>query len=376
MSTTPARVDRAGRRDYGGNSGVPVTLLNEHTESSYQPLEFQIVDEFLKTLVDARALKTAFELGLINRLVEQRSGSIEAVSRAIGTDRQGMRFLLDLLKANGVVEERSGDVRLTRRFITALRYRDLLETKLDFAGFTINDFADLFTSLLKDPARHIGQSQLFQLFDYRRCLETRIENYAPTRAWMRITTILTRYEALACLELFDFSRHRRILDVGGNSGEFILRLCQRNPELHGTVFDLPLVCEIGMEHVLAEPECARISFIKGDIRSEPLPQGYDLIAFKSMLHDWPAQEARLFLDKAARALNPGGTLLIFERGPLEVGSAAPPLSLIPIMLFFRSYRPALDYVTQLQGLGFQNVGYRTIQLDTQFFLVTGRKPNI
>ena len=351
-----------------------MTLLNEQHESSRQPLEFLVVDEFLKTLVDARALKTAFELGLIDRLIEHRSGSIEALGRAVDADRQGMRFLLDLLKANGVVEERSGDVRLSRRFLTALRYRDLLEAKLDFSGFTINDFADLFTSLVKNPARHIGQTRLFQLFDYRRCFDTRIENYAPTKAWMRMTTTLTKYEALACLELYDFSRHRRMLDVGGNSGEFILRLCQRNPELRGTVFDLPLVCEIGMEHVLAEPEGARISFIKGDIRSEPLPDGYDLIAFKSMLHDWPAQETRLFIDKAARALKPGGVLLIFERGPLEVSATAPPISLLPIMLFFRSYRPALDYVTQLQGLSFQNVGYKTIQLDTQFFLVSGRKP--
>jgi len=104
---------------------------------SASALEFLIVDEFLKNLVDARALKTAFELGLVDRLVEHRSGSSEALGRAVGTDRQGMRFLLDLLRANGVVEERSGDVRLTRRFQLALRYRDLLETKLDYAGFTI-----------------------------------------------------------------------------------------------------------------------------------------------------------------------------------------------------------------------------------------------
>jgi SAM-dependent methyltransferase len=126
--------------------------------------------------------------------------------------------------------------------------------------------------------------------------------------------------------------------------------------------------------VLGEPERARIGFVNGDVRTDPLPEGYDLIAFKSMLHDWPAQEARGFLDKAARALKPGGSLLIFERGPLEVGATAPPISMLPIMLFFRSYRPAMDYVTQLQALGFEEVGYQTVQLDSPFFLVTGRKP--
>ena len=341
----------------------------------YAPgLEFLMVDEFLRTLVDARALKTAFEIGLIDRLVEHVSGAVDALSRVLGADRQGTRFLLDLLAANNVVREARGDVRLTRRFQTALRYRDLLETKLDYSGFTINDFSDLFTLLVQNGGGFMGQSRLFELFDYRRALDPTIENYARTRAWMRITSTLTRYEAGACLDVYDASPHRRMLDVGGNSGEFLLRFCERHPGLHGTVCDLPLVCEIGLEHVLPHPEHARISFLKRDIRTAPLPPGYDLITFKSMLHDWPAQEARQFVDKAARALEPGGTLLIFERGPMEFKGETPPMSMLPNLLFFRSYRPAIDYMDQLNALGFRDVRRRDLDLDSRFHVVTARKP--
>lgn len=351
-----------------------MTAADRQREAPLQPFEFLVVDEFLKSLVDARALRSAFELGLIDRLIEHRSGSVEALGRALGADRQGMRFLLDLLKANAVVEERSGDVRFTRRFLDALRYRDLLETKLDFAGFTINDFADLFTALVRNGGE-AGRARLFELFDYRRCLEPgSIENYAVTRGWMRITSTLTRYEALACMALYDFGGHRRMLDIGGNSGEFILQLCRRHPALHGTVFDLPLVCEIGMEHVFAEPEGSRIGFVKADIRNDLPPLGYDLITFKSMLHDWPAWQARQFIDKAARSLSPGGTLLIFERGPLQVGARTPPMSMLPILLFFRAFRPSADYATQLQGLGFHDIRCQEIELDSPFFLVSGKKP--
>jgi SAM-dependent methyltransferase len=191
---------------------------------------------------------------------------------------------------------------------------------------------------------------------------------------MRLTSTLTRYEALGCMELYDFAPHRRMLDVGGNSGEFVLQLCRRYPELRGTVLDLPLVCEIGMEHTLAEPEHDRISFIESDVRSEPLPLGYDIIVFKSMLHDWPTQEARQFIDKAARAVSPGGSLLIFERGPLQVADATPPMSMLPLLLFFRSYRGPADYMSQLLALGFRDVRQREIELDSPFFLVTARKP--
>ncbi|MGE5825601.1 MAG: methyltransferase [Bacteroidota bacterium] len=351
-------------------SGEPVSTALERVPSE---LDFLMVDEFIGTLVDARALKTAIELGLVDRLLEQRSGSTEALGRALGVDATGLRLLLDLLAANRVVEERAGDVRLGRRFLDALRYRDLLETKLDFAGFSINDFADLFTALVRDPRGFAGQARMFQLFDYRRCLEYSPENYAQVRAWMRITSTLTRYEARACMQLHDFGGCRRALDVGGNSGEFLLQLCRRYAQLGGTVFDLPLVCEIGIEHLLAEPEASRIGFLKGDVRSDPLPTGYDLITFKSMLHDWPADEAARILAKAAQALAPGGTLLIFERGPLRVRETAPPFSLIPTLLFFRSYRPPAEYAARLEALGLRNIVLREIELDTPFFVLSANK---
>jgi SAM-dependent methyltransferase len=351
----------------------PASLPVEAAPAARADLEFLVVDEFIRTMVDARALKTAFELGLVDRLLEQRSGSVEALGRALGVDAPGLRLLLDLLVANRVVEERGGDVRLGRRFLDALRYRDLLETKLDFAGFSINDFADLFTALVREPRGFAGRARLFQLFDYRRCLEPSPENYAQVRAWMRITSTLTRYEARACLQLHDFGAHRRALDVGGNSGEFLLQLCRRHPQLGGTVLDLPLVCEIGLEHLLPEPEASRITFLKADVRSDPLPAGYDLISFKSMLHDWPAEEADRFLAKAAQALVPGGTLLVFERTPLRVREATPPFSLIPTLLFFRSYRPPSEYAARLEALGLREVVLREVALDTPFFVLTAKK---
>jgi SAM-dependent methyltransferase len=140
------------------------------------------------------------------------------------------------------------------------------------------------------------------------------------------------------------------------------------------VFDLPLICELGLDHVLAQAEGSRIAFIQGDLRDQDLPGGYDLITFKSMLHDWPPQDALRFIEKAARALVPGGTLLIYERGALEFGGQVPPMSMVPNLLFFRSYRSPQPYIEQLQRLGFQDIRQRDLQLDSHFFVVTARKP--
>lgn len=336
-------------------------------------VDYLVVDEFLRDLTGARALKSALELGVVDALAVGPC-TLQELTNTTQGDALGARLLVDLLVAAGAVEEADGAISLTKRFAHALQYRDLLDTKLDFIGFVLLDFVDHFNALVTDPAKFMRQAQLFRLFDYQRSVESTPENYAWTRVWMKLTTALTKYEAGAALHHYDFGVHRRILDVGGNSGEFVLRLCRAHPELRATVLDLPVVCEFGQDHILPEPECERISFVPGNALTDPIPDGFDLISFKSMLHDWPDIDAIRFLERAAESLEPGGTLLIFERAPLDFASGSPPLSLLPILLFARSYRGPSLYEEKLEAMGFADIEVQDVELETPFFLLTARKP--
>jgi SAM-dependent methyltransferase len=347
---------------------------NSPRKPNSQPhLDYLGVDQFLQTVIDARALKTAFELRLIDRLLERQPQTLDGLVAGTGADPRGFRFLVGLLTSNRVIVERNGEIALSERFMGLLRFRDLLETKLDFAGYLSGDFIELFTVLITNPAAFMERSRLFGLFDYRRAQEHSAENYERTKVWMRLTTTLTRYEAQACLQHHDFAPYRRMLDVGGNSGEFALQLCRANPALTATVFDLPLVCDIGQERLLAEPECGRIGFFKGDARADALPGGYDLVTFKSMLHDWPEADADAFLAKAAHALDPGGTVLIFERAPIQPDKVTLSFAMLPTLLFFRSYRDPGFYESRLRALGFSAITVSRFDLETPFFLVSARK---
>jgi hypothetical protein len=92
-----------------------------------------------------------------------------------------------------------------------------------------------------------------------------------------------------------------------------------------------------------------------------------------MLHDWPEKEARLLIANAAKSLDPGGTLLIFERGPLAMGNTPLPYSMIPFLLFFNSFRSPITYEGQLKDLSFQDIKREKIDLETPFYLITARK---
>ena len=95
--------------------------------------DYLCVDAFIKSIVDARALGTAFELGLIDYLGENQHRTLDDLKRKFECDGQGLRLLLNLLMANGVIEECNGEIQLCRQFIKALKYSDLLKAKLEFA---------------------------------------------------------------------------------------------------------------------------------------------------------------------------------------------------------------------------------------------------
>jgi SAM-dependent methyltransferase len=335
-------------------------------------LDYLCVDEFVADIAGARALASAFELGLIDQLAARESCAPTALARHARLDEHGAALLLGMLRASRVIEPAGDGVQLTGAFRSALRFRDLIEAKLDFAAAVAPDFLDAFTRLLVDPGHFYASSRLLEMFDYRRCLEATPENLDHTARWMRFTTVLTRYEAEACLARHDFSACRRMLDVGGNSGEFALRACRRHAGLQATVYDLPLVCEIGRRHLAREAEGSRIHFVEAREGTE-LPSGHDLVSFKSMLHDWPNAEAMAFLRRAHAALEPDGTLLIFERCRFDPAARPIPYGELPLALFYRSYREPGAYAQPLADLGFRDVRVQTVELGLPFVLLTARK---
>jgi SAM-dependent methyltransferase len=352
-----------------------MSSVSDRSTRKKKTFDFLCVDDFIERLDHARALTTAFEIGLIDFMIQTGKTDRESLANRWRTGRRAMNLLLSLLLANRVIAEKEGWIELTDAFLNAVRFRDLLELKLQMTNFAAHDFLNYFSDLICRPDQFGRKSQFFGLFDYGRCFDHGKENLEKTKHWMRITTTLTKYEAQACLASHNFSGYGRILDIGGNSGEFVLRICRRHPEIEATVFDLPLVCEIGLSHIQTEPEADRISFVKGDALTDPLPGGFDLVMFKSMLHDWPEAESGRFIARAAQTLKPGGTLLVFERGPFDTENGELPYSAIPMLLFLHSFRGPSFYQDRLKALGFEETRLDPIDLEMPFFLLTAIKKN-
>ena len=335
--------------------------------------DFLMIEPFLHDAIQARALQAAFELGIIDALESIAHPSESQLLRARACDAAGGRFLLQVLAKSGVLHIHGESIQLTETFRSALRFRDLLLTKLQFSELVAADFFNRMPQLVSSSEAFMETSKLFELFDYSRCFEISPQNCLQAARWMKLTTTLTRYEAPVCVERFDFTAHQKMLDLGGNSGEFAIQVCHRTPSLQACVADLPVVCHVGARHVAEQKLSERIQFHPLNFTQDPIPDGYDLITCKSVLHDWPDEYAIHIIESAFTALPVGGRFLIFERQQWDFQTEAMPYGSLPVMLFFRSYRKPEFYVAALKDAGFHGVDVQTIRLDLPFMLISAAK---
>jgi hypothetical protein len=66
-------------------------------------------------------------------------------------------------------------------------------------------------------------------------------------------------------EVFDFSPHHCLLDVGGNSGGISIQVGLKYPHLRGIIMDLPAVCNMAEEYIQANGVADRFKAVPGDL---------------------------------------------------------------------------------------------------------------
>ncbi|HEV2517580.1 MAG TPA: methyltransferase [Devosia sp.] len=333
---------------------------------------FRGVDAVLASELGARALERALTLGWIDRLTH-RNLELRELPHADELTPTGSALLLGQLKSSGVLEG-AGSIGLTERFRRVLQARDLLEARLWFLLAIAKDVHEHFPLLLADPGAFVQQAEVFRLFDYSRALTMSPENLAATARWVGYTTALTKYEGPLLSPLLGLEATRRLLDVGGNSGEFALHVAATHPQLRAAVVDLPGVCHLGALNIANRPGAERVAFVPRDIRREHLPGPVDTVVFKSVLHDWPEDMAARFIAAARQVLDPGGRLLIVERAPELPLDQPMPFAMLANLVFLPFFRPAPAYAKLLEAQGFVVDTVRQVVLDMPFQVIAATKP--
>lgn len=108
----------------------------------------------------------------------------------------------------------------------------------------------------------------------------------------------------------DLRGARKLLDLGGGPGTYALAFLKRNPGLRATVCDRAPALKVAKEIAASVPHGRRLSYLPLDFVSKAIPGRYDVIWFSNVLHIYSPGQNQLLFRKMARALAPGGRLLI------------------------------------------------------------------
>jgi hypothetical protein len=105
---------------------------------------------------------------------------------------------------------------------------------------------------------------------------------------------------------------RRVVDVGGGEGAFLIELAKRNPHLGGTVLELPHVSARARQQVTRERLQERVAVSEGSF-FEAIPKGADAYVLSAIVHDWPDDQALRILRACRAAMTGDAVLFIVEQ---------------------------------------------------------------
>src|SRR5262249_38657127 len=116
---------------------------------------------------------------------------------------------------------------------------------------------------------------------------------------------------LAALVEHDWTDVRHVVDVGGGNGTLLAAVLAANPDLTGTLFDLPSALA-GAPPVLAEVGVAdRCELVSGDFFADPSPPAGASV-LSQILHDWDDERAAAILTNCRRSIADDGRLLVHD----------------------------------------------------------------
>ncbi|CAL9624253.1 Multifunctional cyclase-dehydratase-3-O-methyl transferase TcmN [Streptomyces sp. enrichment culture] len=251
----------------------------------------------------AKSLTAAAELDLADHL-DGTPMTAEELAKQTGTHPETLEALLRILSALGVFGRDEAGAYRNTPLSDQLR-DDHPQSMRHYVMLSGGLYADTFTAVThtlrtgESAFRHLHGTRIYEYLE---------QHPADADLYDKAMADLARPVAAALADAYDFTGVRRVLDVGGNSGELLKGLLTAHPHLTGTVLDRPDVCERAAAELAApgrEDLAERLAYTPGDFLKE-IPGGADLYTVKNVLHNWNHDNSVVILSRIREAMERTG----------------------------------------------------------------------
>ena len=118
-------------------------------------------------------------------------------------------------------------------------------------------------------------------------------------------------EPPAIAEAYDFSEVKKLIDIGGGTGNFLTTTLLANPRMEGVLYELPHVAHEARHFIEKKELSERCKVLEGSF-FESVPEGGDAYILSHIIHDWDEPSCLKILENCRRAMDGRGKLLLVE----------------------------------------------------------------
>jgi 2-polyprenyl-3-methyl-5-hydroxy-6-metoxy-1,4-benzoquinol methylase len=308
----------------------------------------EVPEELLLTIrgfQESRVMLTGIELNVFAAVGVGATAS--QVAAKIGTDSRATEMLLNALVAMGMLTKSGGVFHCTR------------ETARYFGGKSPDDARAAMMHTV-----HLWErwSTLTECVRAGTSVTRREAAGGDdwTKAFIAAMHRNARARAPRVVEAVGVRGARRMLDVGGGSGAYSVAFAQANEKLQVELLDLPEVLPIAQRHIDEAGLGARIKTRAGDLRTDLLGQGFDVILISAICHMLGPDGNRDLLKRCHEALGPEGRVVISDF-ILDADKAGPKHAALFALNMLVGTREGSSYSEDEYGAWLREAGFQRIK---------------
>ena len=154
--------------------------------------------------------------------------------------------------------------------------------------------------------------------------------------------------------VYDFSKFKTVVDVGGGHGGLIKEILKSNPNAKGILFDAAEVINGSRERLAEAGLSDRCEAVAGDF-FKAVPEGGDAYVMKWIIHDWDDERAIKILKNCRAQMGPDARLIIVDCVVPETNEPhfSKFIDLNMLVMTGGKERTAKEFATLLEASGFR-----------------------